>query len=98
MHFGTYLGFNKSQVRIRLTNKAKHKTVNWFGYVKSFIMLNKECLKFVIVECLASELNKLVADVGKYCCLRMDSLILATFSNYTPFNVAKETMNISKNF
>lgn len=61
-------------------------------------MLDEECLKFVIVECLASELNKLVADVGKYCCLGMDSLILATFSNYAAFDVAKEAADVSKDF
>jgi hypothetical protein len=52
-------------------------------------MLDKKCLKFIFVECLASELNELMADVGQDCCLGIDSLILATFGDYASFNVAE---------
>lgn len=59
-------------------------------------MLDKKCLKFIFIECLASELNELVADVGKDCCLGMDFLILATFCDYASFDVAEESVKISK--
>ena len=53
-------------------------------------MLDKDSLKFVVIERLATEFNELMADVSKHCSLAVNFFILAAFGDYATFNVTKE--------
>ena len=60
---------HQAQVGILLAYETQDEAEDGFGDVDGFIVLDDERLQLIVVEGFVAELDILVADVCKHCCL-----------------------------
>ncbi len=85
------LASHYSEVSVLVANKAKDQIEDWLCHIMQSVRRNEERLELIVLEGLRPELDILVADVCQNCCLRVDFVILARFSNYRAFYIAEQT-------
>ena len=63
LDFATY----EAKIGILLADKAEHEAEDGLGHVQSIIVLDKQGLQLVVIECFLSKFDVLVAYVGQNC-------------------------------
>ena len=65
----TYLCSNQSEICVGVTYETKHEAENRLSHVECLVVLNKDSLELVFVECLAAKFDEFVTDVCQHCSL-----------------------------